>query len=273
MIYFTVSDIHSFYYPFRKALDEAGFDPQNESHCLIVAGDLFDRGDDTVALYDYVDSLPRKILIRGNHEDLLEEMVERGEPWDMDDHNGTLKTVLNFNGFEMWEYWLGEIDFPKNTRKTRQLVKWIDDNFVDYAEFSKYVVVHSWLPCKYVCSKEIYEAGHYVTDPNWRKASEKKWKDSRWGNPFNCMGMSVPKGKRIIAGHWHSSYAWHMTNGTPEFGEGANYGIWTGSKLVMIDACTAASGKCNVFVFEDDRPANLGSTRKQRIKKSKEKKI
>ena len=33
--FFVTSDIHSFYTPLKKALDEAGFDPNNKEHLTI----------------------------------------------------------------------------------------------------------------------------------------------------------------------------------------------------------------------------------------------
>lgn len=267
MRYFVISDVHSFYRPMKKALDEAGFDPENENHTLIVDGDLFDRGKNTVQVFKYIDGLPRKILIRGNHEDLLEEMVKRGEPWDMDEHNGTLQTLLNFNGKTIYQYYMEETEFPYKTEKTQKLVNWIGKNFVDYAEFSKYIIVHSWLPQRLVRPKKLGMPYYYVTDANWRSASEKEWRDSRWGNPFDCAkAMSVPRGKKIIAGHWHTSYAWHVTEGRSEFGNDAKFDIYVGRKLVMIDACTAHSKKCNVFAFDDNCPPKLGFTKEQRKK-------
>ena len=47
MKYFAISDMHSFYSIAKKSLDEAGFDPDNENHTLVVCGDIFDRGDET----------------------------------------------------------------------------------------------------------------------------------------------------------------------------------------------------------------------------------
>ena len=41
--FFVTSDIHSGYTPLKKALDEKGFDPNNETHWLVVCGDCFDR--------------------------------------------------------------------------------------------------------------------------------------------------------------------------------------------------------------------------------------
>ena len=81
MKYFVVSDIHSFFDEFKKAIDEAGFDPKNENHTLVICGDLFDRGRQPIELIRYLNhEVPRKILIRVNHEDLFEDMCRRGEP-------------------------------------------------------------------------------------------------------------------------------------------------------------------------------------------------
>ena len=68
---FVLSDIHGHYSEMKKALDEAGFDPENGSHIFVSCGDLFDRGMENVAVYDFVRGLKHKILIRGNHEDML----------------------------------------------------------------------------------------------------------------------------------------------------------------------------------------------------------
>ena len=65
--YFVGSDIHSFYTPFIKELNKKGFDLNNEEHILIICGDLFDRGSESLKLYEFIKSLPkeRRILIRG----------------------------------------------------------------------------------------------------------------------------------------------------------------------------------------------------------------
>ena len=68
-----MSDIHGFYNEMQKALDEAGFDPKNENHWLITCGDNFDRGPYPVEVMRYLRTLPRKILVRGNHEELLKQ--------------------------------------------------------------------------------------------------------------------------------------------------------------------------------------------------------
>ena len=75
MKYFVISDVHSYYYEMIDALNKAGFDPLNENHTLISLGDITDRGVWPNEVINYLMSLDRKILIRGNHEDLLEELL------------------------------------------------------------------------------------------------------------------------------------------------------------------------------------------------------
>ena len=97
MRYFIASDIHSFYTPFIEALEDSGFDINNPEHILVIDGDLFDRGSETLELYNYVKSLPieRRVLIRGNHEYLLRNILEKDVPSSYDYSNGTVRTCYD----------------------------------------------------------------------------------------------------------------------------------------------------------------------------------
>ena len=52
--YFVVSDIHSFCRELKKGLKQAGFDKENPDHVLIVCGDIFDRGHQTLQTYKFL---------------------------------------------------------------------------------------------------------------------------------------------------------------------------------------------------------------------------
>ena len=78
MKYFCVSDVHGYFDQLLHVLEKAGFDKNNPEHTLISCGDHFDRGRQPTEVMNYLMALPRKILIRGNHEDLLYECCERG---------------------------------------------------------------------------------------------------------------------------------------------------------------------------------------------------
>jgi serine/threonine protein phosphatase 1 len=72
---YAVSDIHGHCAELKKALDEAGFRINDESCLLIVCGDYFDRGVENREVFDFLCSVSNKILIRGNHEDMLEQLL------------------------------------------------------------------------------------------------------------------------------------------------------------------------------------------------------
>ena len=80
MKYFVSADIHGFYDEWMLALREKGFDVNNPNHKIIVCGDIFDRGKQPKQVIDFILSHKDKIiLIRGNHEDLMEDMIKRNK--------------------------------------------------------------------------------------------------------------------------------------------------------------------------------------------------
>lgn len=79
MKYYVVSDVHSFFSEMRQALSRKGYFRDQEPHKLIVCGDLFDRGTESVKMQSFITDLMAKeevILVRGNHEDLILELFE-----------------------------------------------------------------------------------------------------------------------------------------------------------------------------------------------------
>ena len=99
--YFITSDTHSFYNELIKELNNKEFELDNKNHVLILCGDLFDRGPDSLKIYEFIKSLPkdRRVLIRGNHEYLLRSLVKRKDFYDHDISNGTLVSLLQLNNF------------------------------------------------------------------------------------------------------------------------------------------------------------------------------
>ena len=244
--FFIVSDVHGFYDEMKLALHEAGFDPKNEEHWLVGCGDYLDRGRQPQQVINYLMSLPRKILVKGNHEDLLLDCINRGYPLAHDLSNGTAQTI---------------IDLAPNTEKfnvacavTYDKVEDFIDGMVNYFELKNHIFVHSWIP---LISKDGLPA-YYTRDrqfefnPNWRAATSKEWDDSRWGNPFELAEQGLLPDKTVVFGHYHTSYARSKYEGAPEWGESADFSIYRGNGYIGIDGCCAYSGKVNVLVLEDD---------------------
>ena len=242
---FCISDVHGYYDEMIRALDEAGFDQNNEEHWLISCGDEIDRGPEPWKVMIYLYNLPRKVLIRGNHIELFEDLCNRGFAYSHDKSNGTYNSVRKIGrGFDFYE----KCDYAlKRTRDYRE-------NLVDYFETQNYIFVHSWIP---VINKDGLPSYYtknrtFEFNPDWRNASPKEWRDAMWGNPFDMANRGFLPDKTVVFGHWHCSTGWAKAEGRSEFGEDAKFEPYYGYGFIAIDACTAYSGKVNVIVLEDE---------------------
>jgi serine/threonine protein phosphatase 1 len=236
--YFVSSDLHSFFTEWQLALNQAGFDINNPEHILIICGDLFDRGNESLKLYDFVRKFPkdRRILVRGNHEDIALSLVNdlnkikllkkqgitcKIFQFDSTDYtNGTVKTLCNLLGFEEWmtlydqEYSYKVVDaFSKS-----DVYKWLKSKeFVNYYELGKYIFVHSFIPVNNVSAPHVHiysqdESNYQLKyNPSWRKNStQQEFEESRWGCPWaeykaGLFKEEEAKGKILVCGHWHTS--------------------------------------------------------------------
>ena len=233
MKFFVISDVHSFYTPMVKALNEVGFDKNNPNHWLISCGDNFDRGNESQKVLDFLLNIPQKTLVRGNHEDLIMDCINRGYPEWHDSSNGTIKTIR-----ELGHEYLNSFELASEV--TRIKLEPLINQMVNYFETKNYVFVHSFIP--YNTIKE-----------EWRKAVNAEWKKARWHNPFAlCKKGLWKEDKKLVFGHWHTSKEWSKVLNTPEHGEGAIYDIFETDEYIGLDACTVLSNKVNVLVVEDD---------------------
>lgn len=247
--FFVVSDIHGFYDELMEALNKVGFDKNNKDHWLISCGDNFDRGKKPIEVYHFLKSLDRKILVRGNHEDLMLELGDRGHPRSYDISNGTYDTIMKFCPEELNTDPYEAINYSVNR------VKSFINSMVNYFETKKYIFVHGFIPIAYP-ENNVYslkESEYYRFNPDWRNADNESWAAARW---FNGMKMvdtyGVKPDKIVVCGHYHTSYGWARRFNISEFGEDAIFSPYITSNLIAIDACTAYSHKVNVLVIEDD---------------------
>lgn len=243
--FFVTSDVHSYYEPLIAALDDAGFDKNDENHYLVVCGDCFDRGPDSGKVFNFLRNLPRKILVKGNHEQLILDCCKRGYPGSHDISNGTAQTIFQLGyGYA----------FEEMCEDTLAKIRPFISGMVNYFETKNHIFVHSWIP---VINKDGLPA-HYTRnrtfefDPDWRNASQKEWDEATWGNPFTMAERGLIPDKMLVFGHWHCSTGWAKTEGRSEFGDDAKFDPYYGDGFIAVDACTAHSGKCNVIVIEDE---------------------
>lgn len=243
--FFIASDIHSHFAPFKKALDEKGFDPNNKNHWLVVCGDLYDRGAESIEVFKYIMSLERKILVKGNHDILLEELCMRGFPYSYDKSNGTVRTVQDISG----KY--SAYDFSEACEITWNKLARYRELLVNYFETKQYIFVHSWI----VLNKVGIDAYEYRED--WRKGSNEEWEQIMWTNPFWRAQDGLNKtGKTIVFGHWHCSTGHAMERGyeISEFGKDAIWEPYINKQqgIIGIDRCVSYTNKVNIIVLEDE---------------------
>jgi hypothetical protein len=230
----------------KLALDEAGFDSHNEDHWIITCGDHFDRGRKPAEVMRYLQKLPRKILVKGNHEQLLVDCIDRGYALSHDYSNGTFNTIADLApSAEVFDVACCTAHW-----RTKDFI----DSMVDYFETKNYIFVHSWVP---LISKDglpayFARSRDFKFKQNWRESSSKEWENSRWDNPFELAEQSLLPDKTVVFGHWHCSTGWAKAEGRSEFGDDAKFEPYYGDGFIAIDACTAHSGKVNVLIIEDE---------------------
>lgn len=237
--YFVTSDIHSFYTIFHNALLDAGWEQDNPNHVLIICGDIFDRGTEAKPLLNFLLSIPedRLILIRGNHEDLMQNLIdELNDGLGVDIvhyHNGTIGTLCQILNADF-----NAIDLNFNMLK-RRLKKYntLISRCVPYYELGNYIFVHGWIP--------------YIRHHKYLKhVSETEWKTSAWKNGMEAWknGWTL-KGKTIVCGHWHTSfgnYKYHNI-GSGEFEKDSSFEPFIDKGIIALDACAAFSNKVNIY--------------------------
>lgn len=246
--FYIISDVHGFYNEMRTALDEAGFDPNDENSWLISLGDEMDRGPEPEGVINYIMSLPRAIWIKGNHQTLMEDLISRNYPLQHDWHNGTMQSIMSLAPNAKTQSETFAIAYEKT--------KSFFDKAIDYLELKEHILVHSFIPLKSLDNLPKYytRKRKFEFDPDWRHAHASEWEEARWGNPLKLAikGLNQTE-KTIVSGHWHCSAGWAMEAGIPEFGYGACFEpYYYEDKLIMIDTATAHTKKVNVLVLEDE---------------------
>ena len=269
--YFVCSDIHSFFDPFFTALLNAGFDYYNPSHYLIICGDLFDRGPDSQRLLNFLlefSQLGRLILIKGNHESLMEGLLQDLKKYNhIGSHhwtNGTIDTIVQLTGVEENSILKGEYDYNFIKEKLEDYFKLVSQ-CVNFFEVGNYIFVHAGLPIvwhdEFPDEPGMLGAWMIPEIPKgWRQSSEYVWENARWQKSiYSYKDKIFLEGKVIVFGHWHTSAFWahKYPEKYTEFGEKAEFGIFkdidreTNTGIIAIDACTAYSKKVNILIIEE----------------------
>ena len=232
---FVVSDIHGHYTLLKAALEKAGFDKDNPEHLLICCGDYFDRGSENLDVLKFFERLKHKVLLRGNHEDLLLKLLQTGKVLPHNYINGTVQTLTEFFGKYSINPVDDSIDFSGKTRMVDRVCEFIDET-VNYFETENYVFVHGWLPENRKGSEDLKSADNHA----WEQA---RW--IKWTEQYD--GKRPLAEKTLVCGHVPTFFAKKFDIER----DNNNSDIFWGNGLIAIDTGTFDSKRVNVLVLED----------------------
>jgi serine/threonine protein phosphatase 1 len=236
---FVLSDLHGHYTLAKEELDRAGFDPQNPNHLFVHCGDLFDRGKENRLVYEFVTSLPHKVLIRGNHDEHLVEILQRGYVTERDYDNGLQPTLEEFFGKDNVSP-DGKLNLLNHADTVRDLCTLVA-GMSDYFETENYVFTHGWLPL-----------APGATPPrlaeNWREADRDAWHEARWLKWLEIFRSPARlPDKTIVCGHRPT----RMAADVDPTRSPTDSTIYRSEGMIAIDAGSIRSGRVNLLVIED----------------------
>lgn len=258
MKYYVVSDVHGFYSQLERALTDKGYFEDSEPHKLIICGDLLDRGKEVGRLQDFIIGLMARdevILIRGNHEDLMLEMLENFYtylpqlPYTHHAANGTFDTAYRLSGMNRHEIEFYPNKFINRVRLSPYIKK-IIPAMRDFYETENYVFVHGWIPCR----STAYKNGEKTYSPieNWREAAREEWAKARWHNGMAAWKCGVRADKTVVCGHFHTSWGHSVIEGRgSEWGVDSDFSPFYGDGIIAIDGATAFTKNVNCIIIED----------------------
>ena len=258
MRYVFVSDIHGKFDLLVEALNGVNFNKEKDT--LVSVGDPFDRGPASKEVLDYLLSCPNRILIWGNHDARLRQLVF-GLDYiaGFDISNGVPETLESFTHMSRKSVGLDTMIYALNFPQNREVRDKLFQYFHECCwaiEFKDLIATHAWLPIN-----EDTKTHGLKLKADWRKTTWTKWFDASWAHSQNLSKRTAcyPE-KPLLIGHWH---AWRLAqehghmrtiNAKPAWGEHVNCDtfILGDKKLIAIDGCSnyPYGGKVNAYVYK-----------------------
>ena len=251
MTYFVFADPHGNYEALLAAITEIGYDAANPKHQLIGCGDYFGRAaqsnSDCVNIWRYLTSLHhtnKQICIRGNHESILIDALERRQLTETDIYNGEHNTFASFLG-----------RYPNQIKRDFYLQfdaakVMINIGFLDwleslpwYFETEHYIFTHGFVPLQWF-------------GKNWElsKLEDWEWNTSSWAKTpdyiWTLDRTHTKSDKTTMFGHWRANELNERFAGKWEEKDGDIY-VDKERKLIGLDTTTVLSHKVGCVIIED----------------------
>ena len=251
MTYFVFADPHGNYEALITAITEMGYDAANPQHQLIGCGDYFGRAarsnSDCVNIWKYLTSphhANKPICIRGNHESILIDAIERRQLTETDIYNGEHNTFASFLGRYpnqvKRDYYL-QFDAAKVMMRLG-FYDWLE-SLPWYFETEHYIFTHGFVPLQWFGKKWKLSD---LCDWEWNTAS---W--ARTPDYISTLDQTHTKvDKTVVFGHWRAKELNERFAGKWEEVDGDIY-VDKERKLIGLDTTTALSHKVGCVVIED----------------------
>ena len=245
-----VSDIHGDYNKLAKALAGAKFDPNQDT--LVCLGDIFDRGSQSLEVLQFLMGLPHKILIWGNHDYRLRELII-GEPVGQHDYQNGVRETLhslcpNHKSIQSIDILLNIFSTDVQYADTYKLLWQYFDTCIWAAEWDDLIATHAWLPHVRRCVNMPT-----AIQVDWRNATRQDWYAASWAHTEQCIEDQVYPDKSMIIGHWHTWRLWRkfakMNTKDIPWDTYVHY-IGEDKMIICIDGCTnATDGIVNAYIL------------------------
>lgn len=277
---FVISDIHGCFTETKTELDNAGYDENNKDHLLIVLGDMFDRGEESAEIYEWLRKLSddhKAVVLHGNHEDFLIDFLKGKDCSFNFAHNGFNKTLDSLlQQTRSWEMFMFLCSSDRETAKAiygNEVEVLLGDTysvpvevrfeyFQDYARdmiLRDYPGILEWLDSlPYYYETEKYIFTHASIDgscEDWHNPTYSKYEDWtpwRWLTWDDGRFYEKPldnTDKTVVVGHFYTDRVREMYG--IEYSSKEN-DILYGDRKIFIDTCTPYTKRVNVLVIEDN---------------------
>jgi serine/threonine protein phosphatase 1 len=259
----AVSDIHGNYDALIKALNDAGYNEEDEDNLLIVIGDHFDRGRQSLAVYEYLKRLSdegKAIVLKGNHDSMFIDYLNGTtiSPFNYF-RNGEDETFAEFlhetRPFESWCLIHKNIEFPTNgdfaewlkeareeiNKEYPELLPWLEERPY-YYETKNYIFTHGAIDTK-------VEDWH---QPHCYRYDFTDWEALLW-NDGSFFGEEINNtDKTVVIGHFGTDHLRNMYELKEEKGYDFSILKREDGRIIAIDSTNSFSNIVNVLLIEGE---------------------
>lgn len=263
---FAVSDIHGEMQCLLSALNDAGFDESNPEHLLISIGDAFDRGDSSLAVYEYLKRLSDKgkaIVLKGNHTAFFTNYLDGTSlsPFNYY-NNGTNETMADFLHcscpFESWCFIDKEISKPTYG----DFANWLSEARVEIN--NEYPELLEWLKSRpYYYETENYIFTHGAIDTkakDWRHPHCSRYHFVDWDalmwDEGDFFGKTIKNTeKTVVIGHFGTHILRKKYGYSPNRNPHGEFDILKrkDGRVIAIDGTTNLSKHVNVLIIDNEQ--------------------